>query len=105
MVINPLNQTAALAVGTTAADLPALTAGATPGGLIPMLFNVVGSEPVFVSWVGTAAIPASGATATSVPLQANANEILWVPAGSTISAIASATGSSLYVTAMAIYGS
>ena len=94
-------KTQPLVVGTTASSL---TLAFAPSGIVPpglsILFFTIGSNPVFVSFTGTAVIPTPGTP----------QEGLWVPAGlpivvtaptdslTTLSAIAAATGTTLYVT-------
>ncbi len=94
-------KTQALVVGTAASSITLTFAPSSvvPPGLQLMLF-VVGTQPVFVSLTGAAVIPTAGTP----------QEGFWVPAGvryvitppsdttATLSAIATATGSTLYVT-------
>ena len=93
--------TQALVVGTTASSL---TLAFAPSGIVPTGLSISlfanGSAAVFVSFTGTAVIPVAGTP----------QEGLWVPAGqirtvtaptdalTTLSAIAAATGTTLYVT-------
>lgn len=79
-----------LAVGVAAASLvvPRLPAN---GGEIRI--SNIGTQTVFVAFSGTATL------GTSMPLQSNTFEIFSCPDNTTLSAIAAATGSTMYVTA------
>lgn len=94
-------KTQALVVGTTASSITLTFAptGVVPTGIQLLLF-ANGTAPVFVSFTGAAVIPVAGTP----------QEGIWVPAGqqipvtpppdaiTTLSAIATATGTTLYIT-------
>ena len=94
----PTTDTAALAVTTTSQslDLPA-SGGATKGGDMQVLLTVVGTETVWIA-IGEAAVIPSTSNESSFPVIAGTQRIFTLPAGQTLNAIASATGSTLYVT-------
>ncbi len=95
----PQTETAAITVGTAASSVqaPAL-AGGVAGSQSQYLLTNVGSQVVWVSVVGAAAIPVPGTNTASFPITAGTQSILTLPTGATLSVIAAATGSTLYVT-------
>lgn len=84
------NSTASLAVGTTAA--PVVFAGVIPAEGVTVRLVNGGSQVVFLSFSGTATLLAG------MPMIPNSVETFSLPPGSVISAIAAATGSTLYAT-------
>ena len=94
----PQTNTVALVIGTIASSvaLPAAS-GSTPGGMIQCMITVVGSQ---VGWFSksTAVIPVAGTPSDAFPVNPGAQVIVTLPAGATISAIASASGSTAYFT-------
>ncbi len=93
--------TQALVVGTTASSLPLAFA---PSGVVPTGLSIClyanGPSPVFVSFTGTAVIPVAGTPQEGVWVPAGLPVVLTAPTDSTVtlSAIAAATGTTLYVT-------
>ena len=89
-------ETAALTVGTASANV------AIPSGGRHLLLTNSGSNVVYIA-LGTdntvsAAIPASGAPASGIPLLPNSQTILYAGTGTYVAAIAAATGNTLFVT-------
>ncbi len=95
----PRTPTAALAVGTVAANLilPG-TGGGILGGESACLLSNIGTQVVWVSATTTAAIPASGGSTASFPILPNTQLTVTLPGSATLSTIAAATGSTLYAT-------
>lgn len=93
--------TQALVVGTTASSL---TIAFAPSGIVPtglsLLLYASGPNSVFVSFTGTAVIPVAGTPQEGVWVPAGLPVVLTAPTDSTVtlSAIAAATGTTLYVT-------
>ena len=91
--------TAMIAVGTTAASVSAPSTGSvTPGSMSQFALFNSGSQVVWVSVTNTAAIPTSGANSNSFPVPPGTQPIYTLPAASSFSVIAAATGSTLYIT-------
>lgn len=83
------NATASLAVGTSAANVP--LPGLPSDGASVRLVNS-GTQVVFLNFTGAAS------SSTSMPMLPNTVETFSLPPTATISAIAAATGSTLYAT-------
>lgn len=96
---SPRSNTVALVVGTTASGvgLPA-AAGVTAGSELPCLLTNTGANVIFCSVVGAATIPVAGTPTSSFPVLPNTTLIVMVAATAALSAIAAATGNTLYIT-------
>lgn len=93
--------TQAVTVGTTATAIPVAFA---PSGIVPkglqFLFFADGPESVFVSFTGAAAIPVPGTPREGVWCPSGLLVVITPPTdcATSLSAIAGATGTTLYVT-------
>ena len=94
-------KTQALVVGITASSITLTFApsGIVPSGLQLLLF-ANGTAPVFVSFTGSAVIPTAGTPQEGIWIPAGIEKAITPPTDSvvTLSAIAAATGTTLYVT-------
>ena len=94
-------KTQALVVGTTASSITLTFApsGVVPSGLQLLLF-ANGPASVFVSFTGAAVIPVAGTPQEGVWVPAGLAVVITPPTDAvvTLSAIAAATGTTLYVT-------
>lgn len=101
MAFRPVSTTLALAVGTSASSvtLTTIPSAVVPSGLALLAF-ASGTEAVFINWKGTAVLPTSSNPQSGVWVPAGQQVMILPPAGAltTVSAIASATGTTLYLT-------
>ncbi len=98
----PANKTAALTVGTTATavTLPLVSTSGNSSGAVQVVLTNVGTNVVFVAWAPASAVavaPVSGTPANGFPLLPNSQKTVTVPDGFSFSAIAAATGNTLYL--------
>ena len=95
----PYANTSALDVTAAAQTItPAIPSPSQAQSEMQYLITVAGTQTVFIAFNQAAVIPTTGTNNTGIPILAGQTVMFSVPSGSTVSAIASGVGSSIYVT-------